>query len=714
VTGAGGIRGRGAFGMVLALAVALVATSTVAATDDRTVVLPGTTLTAFAVDLDGDGDREIVRITEEDGTDHELDAWRHDGAGWSTLGSTPVPLVDPGPEDRPGSRVDAFALLTWQTDGRERILVLSAISDQSDPFASTCCLELSEVGLTSDGRTETRFLQDVGGGAQYLQAADVDGDGSDDLILHDARIGDTPVDESASMTVLRWSGTRFEPIFARTDPIFLQGVMVGETDGLAGDDLIFGPSTDGRLHRLGWADGVLTEDVTPVDLGGPDGGWILGIAGGAIVLALVNAVSVLRWNRDESATEVSRTTPLLNPSFTVLGDGPDAVLMNNDIFAFDTGLPPTTTVYDLALRPLGEVASTPGTEAFWELVTGRLTGGSGNVQRSLYPYSGPLHGGLDGRDAYVASGVLIQPGGPNGFETRPMSSLIGVQPIGVAGPDDEWVVLGDTFGAMPGTAYLPWGGVPFGWGRLAIVPVDQLLRPDGEVEIASIALRNAVETGRDGDATTLLADGEGFQATVSAMPGTTVLVVNGSRIEEHDVGEEPVVVEIRPRRSVSDEPLNEEFEAMLLVVGPDGRGSTERWTGTFVRESPELSVSAATDGLSLSATLDGRASPGSSVTANGLAVETDAGGRFAISVDAPIWPSQIIVAARDPLGNEVTELVEVVGVVDYRGLPWAAIMVVATLTVGGVLYVRTPRRRPTASVPGDDGCLEELERDVID
>ena len=33
-----------------------------------------------------------------------------------------------------------------------------------------------------------------------------------------------------------------------------------------------------------------------------------------------------------------------------------------------------------------------------------------------------------------------------------------------------------------------------------------------------------------------------------------------------------------------------------------------------------------------------------------------------------------IVAARDPLGNEVVERIEVVGLYDYRGLPWAAIV----------------------------------------
>jgi len=118
--------------------------------------------------------------------------------------------------------------------------------------------------------------------------------------------------------------------------------------------------------------------------------------------------------------------------------------------------------------------------------------------------------------------------------------------------------------------------------------------------------------------------------------------------------------------------------------------------------------------MALSATLSGRASPGSVVTADGVAIETDEQGRFSSSISAPLWPSRVLVTARDPLGNETTELVEVVGLVDYRGLPWAAILIAATLVVGGVLYVRTPKRRAAVSLPDGDGRLEELELDAVD
>ncbi len=159
--------------------------------------------------------------------------------------------------------------------------------------------------------------------------------------------------------------------------------------------------------------------------------------------------------------------------------------------------------------------------------------------------------------------------------------------------------------------------------------------------------------------------------------------------------------------------MNQAFEAVLLVVTPWGQGITEQWSGTFIREPPEISVTASTDAMALSATLAGHASPGSMVDADGVTIETDDDGRFSASIDAPIWPSRVVVTARDPLGNEATTVVEVLGVVDYRGLPWAAILVAITLVVGAVLYVRTPRRRG-ASLPAGDGRLEELELDAVD
>ena len=77
--------------------------------------------------------------------------------------------------------------------------------------------------------------------------------------------------------------------------------------------------------------------------------------------------------------------------------------------------------------------------------------GSANIQRNIYPYSGPVNGVLgDDGPAYVSSGMLIRPGGPDGYEARPIASLLGVQPIGAAGPQDAWVAMSDGYFSPPG------------------------------------------------------------------------------------------------------------------------------------------------------------------------------------------------------------------------------------------------------------------------
>jgi hypothetical protein len=386
-----------------------------------------------------------------------------------------------------------------------------------------------------------------------------------------------------------------------------------------------------------------------------------------------------------------------------------------DGFGFGPGQAPATTLYDLAGRRLGDVHSSGASDGFLRLLSGELPSTYTSLQRNVYPYTGPMPDGIgNGRPALIANGTLVQPGGPGGYEARPMASLIGLQPLGLAGPEDGWAVLADGYGFGPaGGTYLSWGGLPPGWGRVVLTPLPELLRPDDDATVASVGLHAAVETARTGSEVTLLADGNGFEVSISAAPGSTVLFGIDARFEEHAVEDEPIVVQVEPPGNAT-EGENREFEAMLLVVSPAGRGMSERWTGTFVREPPALSVSAETTPMALSATLDGEASPGSVVSVNDTPITTDGRGRFRATVDAPLWPSQLVVTARDPLGNETTERVEVLGVVDYRGLPWAAILIAATVAVGLVLYVRTPRRRALGAEPDGDGRLEELELDAID
>ena len=688
--------------------------STLAAADDATQVLPDITVTALTADLDGDGDREVVRLVQDEGNtlDFTVDSWEHDGAGWSMVGSARMPRVPEAGEGFVESG-QAATLLLWRQGGLERVLALAAALVPGVQTGETCCLTIFEVHASGGGGIDLSLLHRADEGAQSLWSADVDGDGSDELVLHEAQYGMTEDEQIARLQVLRWTGMEFELALERTDPELIYGFVVADTDGVAGADLLLGPATDGRIRRLAWDDGELILEEAQIDADEPLEGWIAGVADDAIVVSVGEEVRAVHWPRgDAPTTAASFDTPGFG-GVGFIGSGPDALVVLQSNLAFDTGQSPTVTVHDLDLTLLGEVESSPRTEGFWRLVSGEMSS-SWALQRNLWPYSGPIIGGLgDDRPAYVSSGMLIQPGGPDGFESRPMASLIGVQPVGLAGPNDEWLVLSGNYSPPPGAAYMNWGGVPPEWGRLAITPVAQLLQPDESADAVSVELRDAVEVARDGELATLMADGDGFQLVVTAPAGTVAVVVNGALADDHEVADEPLVVDVPPPRNRQDDE-NVDFETMLLVVTPDGRGITEQWAGTFVRELPQVNVSGSTDAMALSATLSGRASPGTTVSADGVAIETDAEGRFSASVGAPIWPSRVLVTARDPLGNEVTEVVEVVGLVDYRGLPWAASLVVATLVVGGVLYVRTPKRRAVTAVPDGDGRLEELELDAVD
>lgn len=714
MAGSGGQRGRAAILCALLLVCAATLTPTALAAAEPAQVLSGVTMTALTTDLDGDGDREIVRLLQEEpdsvqdaATPYAVDAWEHDGQRWSMIGSVELPRAR---ELVTGGQV--AALLVSQDAGHERVLVLSAAMVPGDIGGAVCCLRVAELEVASGGGLDLRELQRTEHGAQSAWSADVDGDGSDELVLHEARYGPTDDDQEAMLRVLRWDGTAFQPAFELTHRQLLYGVSVVDTDGVAGKDLLFGPGTDGKIRRLAWADGDMALDEATIDGGERGQGWIAGAADDAIVLTLGQELRIVRWPRGRAPTTVNRLASLGYPGVNVVGDGPDALVVVQSDTAFEVGRSPTVAIRDLGLRLLGEVPAGPGTDEFWRLASGQMAASSA-VRANIYPYSGPINGGLgDGRPAFVSSGMLIEPGGRDGYEARPIAPLIGVQPIGLVGPHDGWVALSGGYSPPPGAAYLNGGGMPPAWGRLTVMRVDQLLRPDDDNGVA-IDLIGAVEVAGQGEAAMLMAEGDGFKIAVSAPADSAVIVVNGALSDEHTVGGERLIVDVEPPRNRQDDE-NQEFEVLLLVVTPYGEGVTHEWAGTFVREPPEIHAVASTDVLALSATLTGSASPGSLVSAGGVVIETDDDGRFSASLDAPIWPSRVLVTARDPLGNEASQLVEVVGVVDYRGLPWAAILVAATLVFGGLLYLRTPKRHPAAAHSDGDAQLEELELDAVD
>lgn len=81
-----------------------------------------------------------------------------------------------------------------------------------------------------------------------------------------------------------------------------------------------------------------------------------------------------------------------------------------------------------------------------------------------------------------------------------------------------------------------------------------------------------------------------------------------------------------------------------------------------------------------SATIDGRAAPGTRVRLAGGSFQTvGPDGRFAVEAQLVPWPQVLDLEAVDPNGRETSQQVSVVGGFDYRQLPWQPLVILVVL-----------------------------------
>lgn len=705
----GRIRGRtptpalALVGLVVAIAAPGAA---IAADEAATQLLPGDAQSAVVVDLDTDGVNELVRIVadDEDATHRVVEAWGYRDDGWQLIGSAPIPKIDPTGADTGNVLVDdASGLIVSRADGRAGVLVLvSCCGAQPAEEMRTCCLAAFELVRTADAvALEARLVN--GRPADLVQVIDIDADGTDELM----RSATSGSGETGEIEVLRRDGDAFTSVYQATTQGWMAGIISGDSDGVAGQDIIIGPTPDGNLRRIAWADGSLRAEEASIDLGERSEGYITSVARDAILLSLPNQLQLVRWPRGGQPVRTARIAGLTYPYGGIVESGSSAIIA---VQAAGTGMgAPTQTlgIYDLDLRELGQIEMSPISARVERLINASQT--SRNWERYLFSYSGPLEAASPGAPhEFVWGGVLVRPGGGDGYLAQPIAPLLGLQSIGAAGPDDGWVVLSSGYSNTGGVAYLYAGFVPPGFGRISLAPIEQVLRPDGVAPV--IELRNAVSVGSAADdVTQLVADREGFEVVVRAPVGSWVVAFDGRSIDELTVDRAPLIVEIAPPPSGRQDDEDKPIDASLIVATPDGHATVVEWTGTFVSGLPALSVSGRTEAFAFGATLEGTVGPHTTVSVDGRPVAIDADGGFVLSVEAGPWPRDVLVSARDPLGNEVLERLEVLGVFDYRGLPWAAIVAAATVGVGAVLFVRIPRRRLPATDAAGDGRLEELD-----
>lgn len=167
-------------------------------------------------------------------------------------------------------------------------------------------------------------------------------------------------------------------------------------------------------------------------------------------------------------------------------------------------------------------------------------------------------------------------------------------------------------------------------------------------------------------------------------------------------------------------PSDRVWAVAAAAIGPLGEVSPLAWTIVGLDSAPPL-VAVEAPFLSapwpLTARLAGITEPGAVVEAGGREQVAGRDGRFRIDAQLPPWPQRVEVRARDRAGNESVVRVDVVGGIDYRRLPWIPILLVGLLGAA-VLGTRRPVREAPAPTPaGDEGArpvLEELTAGPID
>lgn len=697
--------GRIRSALVVATALWAIATP-LAAAEPSAQVLAGRVTSGVAVDLDGDGSREVVAVRPDVATPTlGLEAWRERDGGWDSIGSSGVLVASDATGDlRPGRiGADAGALLVVaDAAGPSPILATAPIDGDGLP---ACCLTLFQVALEG-GAPVLRLVGDGLGIATTVRAADLDGDGVDELIVTGPVDPAGPAAPFDSIQVLRRNGSRFV-----ADPvIYPEGAgslaAIGDSDGAPGDDLHF--VTSGVVTRMTTGGAALTAERQPLAdlINVVAGGWIAGATSGRIVaIDGDRSLATAAWPRGGRITALDRSETGPFPSVFLLGDGSRSriVEMAGGFPAEDRTL--RVRVHDLALRLEHEIVAAPHIQALWDAAVLGPAPVMGEFERAR-PMLGPVNGGFDDAAAFIGPGSLLSFDAAGRLVAHPARPYAGAGAMALAGGGSAWLVSGLGWNSLSDSVLYLIGGEP--GTELRALPLESLTGApsDGgpEVSLAGAAIADGPEGA------TLYVSDEGFSATVDATEGAWVLGTAAAAVDAGLAADEPVTLELHPERQVGDAAT---FSATIAVREPSGLVSVVTWEGMVLAGPPAIRVAASSDPFSASATVAGSVGDGASVMVDDRVVAVDSDGSFGVTVPAPIWGRDVAVVARDALGRESAERLTVFGVVDYRELPWLVIIGAVTVLIGVALFLRTPQGRQVAVAEGrgGDGRLEEIDGD---
>ncbi|MEO6059594.1 MAG: hypothetical protein ABIQ05_06480 [Candidatus Limnocylindria bacterium] len=702
-------------------------------------VLDGEVVTATTGDIDGDGVADLVRVVRSNSnlTLLAVDAWSVDEAG-SWTHHEQVPLRREASVDRQLSglpRPDADGMLPVRfgdpvgflvvgsassTPGGSHVMVAAIGTADEDP---ACCLTVWEVGTWTSAPASSATLDLAlasGRGAAWVVAArlDPDGEGDYDEIL----VGDTDGTGAPRLTVLGWSGTRYREIARRTYPLGSTLLTWESRSPLSPgfercaprppEVAVLGPlfpTDDGSqiptdLTALRQTSGQLTEETRRIGTSGslsPDA-----VRADSILMSTIDGRPWFGWGWPRTPDEP--IPPLeANALATALGGSPWTPLL---ILSMNGPITDANAQTTISHECFAEIATLQTRGGMIRFPADFLGGAVESV--SLLPYRGeiPGFGEYNSSAGVIVGGLLLTLLADGTGHVDASAALPGVVPIGLVGPNGGWMALAHAprF-AMQNRGFRLDHYQVGDAARVSVAPVDQVLSPEAQNGSFQPRLVGAVlDPSRAlGD---LLTSGAGFRAEVEVPPGSRLFVAplgQGFPVDptwqgRADDGHAVLHVAVPEGRK--------SFNIRGFVVTPAGHGYTVAWFTRVLREPPPLQVEAEWASLGFDVPLRGSTDPTATVLVDRAPVVVAADGNFVGHVAAPPWPTRVVVEAVDLVGNRTTTTLTVVGLLDYRQLPWVPIIVVLTVVAAAGLFLLAPRLKPPSVTPHpDDGTLEDLD-----
>lgn len=579
--------------------------------------------------------------------------------------------------------------------------------------------------------------------ADAAGTADVDGDGTPEVVLAEARTRRAgPTCQGSMLSVLEVPGLTVVDELTIPD-IRLDATAVGDLDDVPGADLVAssyrncpaGPASPARLLLVAirLRDGrLLTErpleaaDVLTAWSGRPA---VVDADGDTRPEVLVGGSRGLLVLEPRAAWRTSR---LADAAGVLLGavSRPDAAGADVVVGSADGGA-------------IGRIGRDGGSWSLRRLTAlPRSAVGEAGFQAAAFDVrasairSGGGAGWLDSPDACptLVVSLALAPcdadaagPGPAWIATRPLARLTAAGDRLLVAQTDTWpsvparlVAPSPLAAERPGTGWRHGPSEPFSLVEVPGGPIGAG-HPEGAAE-APAPTSDGFASGRPLEVGLGAARGSRLVASVAAGRGPTS---PAGPVEARNL---PQLLAVPSRAGSTLDLVRVPPSGAVRLALPPAAGDDARWSVALAAIGPLGDVSEvvrrdvvvdvvvprlAVDDAFLRApwpfttSLTGRSEPGAVVTAGGEAVTVGPDGRFSLAARLAPWPQRLELRVADAAGNEQAIGLDLVGGPDVRRLPWIWILAVA-LVAGAALGSLRGRGRGNGA-PWDGPAIEDLD-----